>query len=107
MNDCQIDSCDHCLVRLNSEAVSVEIGLSVAAVVVVVVVVAPGSETETDNAEMVVRMASGLSSFEFALARFNVAKEIIKGKRAKVEINAGILNLFICIQARWVMIYFS
>ena len=34
VNDCQIDSCDHCLVRLNSEAVSVEIGLSVAAVVV-------------------------------------------------------------------------
>ena len=38
MNDCQIDSYDHYLVRLNSEAVSAKVGLCVAALVVVVVV---------------------------------------------------------------------
>ena len=58
-NDCQIDSCDHYLVRLNSEAVSAEVGLSVADVVVVVVVMAATeSETETEYAEMAVRMGA-------------------------------------------------
>ena len=53
MNDCQIDSCDHYSVRLNSEAVSAELGLSVAAVVATV---ATESEIETENAETAVRM---------------------------------------------------
>ena len=53
MNDCQIDSCDHNSVRLNSEAVSAEVGLSVADVVVVVVAL---PVTETENAETAVRM---------------------------------------------------
>ncbi len=57
MNDCQIDSYDHYLVRLNSEAVSAKVGLCVAAVVVVVVeMAATESETETENAETAVRM---------------------------------------------------
>ena len=57
MNDCQIDSCDHYSVRLNSEAVSAKVGLSVAAVVIVVVVaVVVETETETENAETAVRM---------------------------------------------------
>ena len=50
MNDCQIDSCDHCSVNLNSEVV----GLCVAGVVAVVV--AGVVATETDNAERAVRM---------------------------------------------------
>jgi hypothetical protein len=60
VNDCQIDSCDHYSVRLNSEAVSAEVGLSVADVVVVVVVamVATETETETENAETAVRMGA-------------------------------------------------
>jgi hypothetical protein len=61
VNDCQIDSYDHCSVRLNSEAVSGKVGLSVADVGVVVVVagvVATEGETETDNAEMAVRMGA-------------------------------------------------
>ena len=59
MNDYQTDSCDHYLVRLNSEAVSAEVGLSVADVIVVVVVMAATeSETETENAEMAVRMGA-------------------------------------------------
>ena len=53
MNDCQIDSCDHYSVRLNSEAVSAQLGLSVAAVVATV---ATESEIETENAETAVRM---------------------------------------------------
>jgi phage baseplate assembly protein gpV len=57
VNDCQIDSYDHYLVRLNSEAVSAKVGLSVAAVVVVVVV-AVVVETETENAETAVRMGA-------------------------------------------------
>jgi hypothetical protein len=56
VNDCQIDSCDHYSVRLNSEAVSAEVGLSVADVVVVVAMVA--TETETENAETAVRMGA-------------------------------------------------
>ena len=56
MNDCQIDSCDHYLVCLNSEAVSANVGLSVAAVVVVAVVVVVATERETENAETEVRM---------------------------------------------------
>ena len=60
MNDCQIDSCDHYLVCLNSEAVSANVGLSVAAVVVVAVVVMVATEreteNETENAETEVRM---------------------------------------------------
>ena len=60
MNDCQIDSCDHYLVCLNSEAVSANVGLSVAAVVVVAVVVVVATEreteNETENAETEVRM---------------------------------------------------
>ena len=54
MNDCQIDSCDHNSVRLNSEVV----GLCVAGVVVVIVVALAVNEgeTETENAETVVRM---------------------------------------------------
>ena len=51
MNDCQIDSCDHCSVHLNSEVV----GLCVAGVVVAVVVVALAA-TEAENAEMAVGM---------------------------------------------------
>jgi hypothetical protein len=61
VNDCQIDSCDHYSVRLNSEAVSAEVGLSVADVVVVVVVVVVAmvaTETETENAETAVRMGA-------------------------------------------------
>jgi len=60
VNDYQTDSCDHYLVRLNSEAVSAEVGLSVAAVVVVVVVemAATESESETENAETAVRMGA-------------------------------------------------
>jgi hypothetical protein len=53
VNDCQIDSCDHYSVRLNSDAVSAELGLSVAAVVATV---ATESEIETENAETAVRM---------------------------------------------------
>jgi hypothetical protein len=53
VNDCQIDSCDHYSVRLNSEAVSAQLGLSVAAVVATV---ATESEIETENAETAVRM---------------------------------------------------
>ena len=60
MNDCQIDSYDHYLVRLNLEAVSAKVGLSVAdvgvVVVVVVGVVATESEPETENPETAVRM---------------------------------------------------
>jgi hypothetical protein len=55
VNDCQIDSCDHYSVRLNSEAVSAEVGLSVADVVVVAMV---ATETETENAETAVRMGA-------------------------------------------------
>lgn len=51
MNDCQIDSCDHCSVHLNSEAVSLEVGSYVADVVALAV-----TETGTENAEMAVRM---------------------------------------------------
>jgi hypothetical protein len=36
VNDCQIDSCDHHFVCLNSEAVSPEVGSYVAVAVVVV-----------------------------------------------------------------------
>ena len=54
MNDCQIDSYGHYLVRLNSEAVSAKVGLSVAAVVAVVV--ETETETETENAETAVGM---------------------------------------------------
>jgi hypothetical protein len=57
VNDCQIDSCDHYSVRLNSEAVSAEVGLSVADVVVVAMV-ATETETETENAETAVRMGA-------------------------------------------------
>jgi hypothetical protein len=57
VNDCQIDSCDHYSVRLNSEAVSAEVGLSVADVVVVVVAMV-ATETETENAETAVRMGA-------------------------------------------------
>jgi aerobic-type carbon monoxide dehydrogenase small subunit (CoxS/CutS family) len=53
VNDCQIDSCDHYSVHLNSEAVSAQLGLSVAAVVATV---ATESEIETENAETAVRM---------------------------------------------------
>jgi hypothetical protein len=53
-NDYQIDSCDHYSVRLDSEAVSAGVGLSVAAVMVVVGMVATQSEAE--NAETAVRM---------------------------------------------------
>jgi hypothetical protein len=58
VNDCQIDSCDYYLVRLNSDAVSAEVCLSLADVVVVVAMVATESETETENAEMAVRMGA-------------------------------------------------
>jgi hypothetical protein len=59
VNDCQIDSCDHYSVRLNSEAASAEVGLSVADVVVVVVaMVATESEIETVTAEEAVRMGA-------------------------------------------------
>ena len=57
MNDCQIDSYDHCSVRLNSEAVSADVGLSVVDVVVVAVVVV-ATERETENAETAVRMGA-------------------------------------------------
>ena len=53
MNDCQIDSYENYLVRLNSDAVSAEVGLSVADVVVVIVLMVA---TETKNAETAVRM---------------------------------------------------
>jgi hypothetical protein len=53
VNDCQIDSYDHYLVRLNSEAVSAKVGLSVADVVGVV---ATESETGTEYTEAAVRM---------------------------------------------------
>jgi hypothetical protein len=52
VNDCQIDSCDHYSFRLNSEAVSAEVGLTVADVVVSMVA------TETENAETAVRMGA-------------------------------------------------
>jgi aerobic-type carbon monoxide dehydrogenase small subunit (CoxS/CutS family) len=48
VNDCQIGSCDHYLVRLNSEAVSAD----------VVVIVVAMDATETENAEMAVRMGA-------------------------------------------------
>ena len=57
MNDCQIDSYDHCSVRLNSEAVSADVGLSVVDVVVVAVVVV-ATERETENAETAARMGA-------------------------------------------------
>jgi hypothetical protein len=50
VNDCQIDSYDHYLVRLNSEVV----GLCVADIVVALAVTE--GETETENAETAVRM---------------------------------------------------
>jgi hypothetical protein len=50
VNDCQIDSYDHYLVRLNSEVV----GLCVADIVVALAVTE--GETVTENAETAVRM---------------------------------------------------
>jgi hypothetical protein len=66
VNDCQIDSCDHYLVRLNSEVVSAEVGLSVADVVAMD---ATERETETENAETAVRMGQ-----DYLLGHLNLRK---------------------------------
>jgi hypothetical protein len=48
VNDCQIDSCDHCSDRLNPQSVSLEVSSHVADVVAALAV------TETENAETAV-----------------------------------------------------